>query len=83
MKFLGGILNVRKIIKIWFKNGYIKNVVVLYILAIVFSLLSRITKNVESSVLFSVITIVLVISAIFMAVASLVFCFKKFYGLDF
>ena len=54
-----------------------KNVVVLYILAIVFSLLSRITKNVESSVLFSVITIVLVISAIFMAVASLVFCLRN------
>lgn len=54
-----------------------KNVVVLYILAIVFSLLSRITKNVESSVLFSVITIVLIISAIFMAVASLVFCLRN------
>lgn len=64
-----------KLLKYDLKYVY-KNVVVLYILAIVFSLLSRATKNIENSALFSVITILLVVSAVFMAVASLIFCLR-------
>ena len=64
-----------KLLKYDLKYVY-KNVVVLYILAIVFSSLSRVTKSVENSALFSVITIFLVVSAIFMAVVSLIFCLR-------